>query len=29
VANAARHRDTVVRIDTPAGDAAGRAGKGA
>ena len=30
VANAARHRDTVVRIDTtPGGDAAGRAGKGA
>jgi carbonic anhydrase/acetyltransferase-like protein (isoleucine patch superfamily) len=30
VANAARHRDSVVRIDTPAdGPAAGRAGKGA
>ena len=29
VANAARHRDTVVRIDTPAGNPAGSAGKGA
>ena len=30
VANAARHRDTVVRIDNPAGaESAGRAGKGA
>jgi carbonic anhydrase/acetyltransferase-like protein (isoleucine patch superfamily) len=29
VANAARHRDGVVRVDTPAGAAAARAGKGA
>jgi carbonic anhydrase/acetyltransferase-like protein (isoleucine patch superfamily) len=29
VANAARHRDSVVRIDIPAGASAGRAGKGA